>query len=682
VDGTKRISGATMKRKPFGRLGRIEKLEHRRLMAVDVLSALPDLAVAPGATPAVISLAGRYDDTDVTGTIVRFDVNSPAPLDKVYVELFDKDGPGRLRTTPATAANFLSYVDGGHYQNTFIHRSVPGFVVQGGGFAVTAANPGVSIGDVTQFAAVVNEPKPGGTTAPNNIRGTIAMAKLGSDANSATNQWFFNLADNSENLDNQNGGFTAFGRVLGNGMAAVDAMAAVPRFGYRSPFDTVPIRNVPGANPSTNPNFTNAAVDTNTLTTDQFVRFPQIVRVGELVYTATSSSPTLVAPVIRPDGSLRLKYGPGAVGTGVVTVRATSVFDATKFVEDTFSVTVAPPLPPPANAIIGMSGDELVISRFPSGGFTTNPLATLPAGSTWVARVAGDFNSDGRGDFAAAASTGDWWVTLTPASGTATPTVWANLPISQFPSVGDFNGDGKADIAVRNATNGSWRFLTSTGSAFSSVRAGTWAKGIAWDNVRAGDFNGDGKTDLVGQNTGDGTWSVSLSNGSALATSVWANLPVSQFTTVGDFNGDGKADLFVRNPTNGSLRFLTSTGSAFSSVRAGTWATGIAWDNVRAGDFNGDGKTDLVSQNTGDGSWSVSLSNGSGLTTSVWASLTSSQFATVGDFNNDGKADIAVRNATNGAWRLLASTGSAFTSTKVGTWPTTKVWSAALGVRG
>ena len=117
-------------------------------------------------------------------------------------------------------------------------------------------------------------------------------------------------------------------------------------------------------------------------------------------------------------------------------------------------------------------------------------------------------------------------------------------------------------------------------------------------------------------------------------------------------------------------------------MRAGTWATGIAWDNVRAGDFNGDGKTDLVSQNTGDGSWSVSLSNGSSLTTSVWASLTSMQFATVGDFNNDGKADIAVRNAANGAWRLLASTASAFTSTRVGTWPTTKVWSAALGVRG
>ena len=532
----------------------------------------------------MISLAGRYDDTDVTGTIVRFDVNGPAPLDKVYVELFDKQGPGRLRTTPATAANFLSYVDGGHYQNTFIHRSVPGFVVQGGGFKVTAGSP-IKIDNVTQFAAVVNEPKPGGTTAPNNVRGTIAMAKLGSDPNSATNQFFFNLADNSENLDNQNGGFTTFGRVLGNGMAAVDAMAAVPRFGYDSPFDTVPLRNVPGANPSTVPAFTNPAVDTTKLTADQFVKFPQIVRVGELVYTATSSSPALVAPVIRPDGSLRLKYAPGAFGTAVVTVRATSVFDATKFVEDALSVTVAPPLPPLANAIIGMSGEELVISRFPSGGFTTDPLATLPAGNTWVTQVAGDFNGDGRGDFAAASSTGDWYVTLTPASGTATPTVWANLPIFQFPSVGDFNGDGKADIAVRNATNGSWRFLT-------------------------------------------------------------------------------------------------SNGSGFSSVKAGTWGTGVVWDGVRAGDFNGDGKTDLVSQNTRDGSWSVSLSNGSALTTSVWASLASTQFATVGDFNNDGKVDMAVRNAANGAWRLLANTGFAFTSTKVGTWPTTKVWSAALGVRG
>ncbi|MEI6506697.1 MAG: peptidylprolyl isomerase, partial [Planctomycetota bacterium] len=248
-------------------VGRIEQLECRHALAVDLVTALPDVTVAPNAAAAIISLANRYDDTDVTGSVVRFDVNSPSPLDRVFVELFDQEGPGRLRTTPATVANFLSYVDGGHYTNTFIHRSVPGFVVQGGGFTVSGSP--ISLGDVTQFAPVVNEPKLVGTVAPNNVRGTISMAKVGSNPNSATNQWFFNLADNSENLDNQNGGFTVFGRVLGNGMNAVDAIAAVPRFGYASPYDSIPLRGVPGANPST----LNAPPQPGP-TADQFVKFP------------------------------------------------------------------------------------------------------------------------------------------------------------------------------------------------------------------------------------------------------------------------------------------------------------------------------------------------------------------------------------------------------------------------
>jgi cyclophilin family peptidyl-prolyl cis-trans isomerase len=95
--------------------------------------------------------------------------------------------------------------------------------------------PGTLIGNVTQRDPVVNEPKPAGTNVANNVRGTIAMAKLGSDPNSATNHWFFNLADNSANLETQNGGFTVFGRVLGSGMAAVDETAKVPRFAYAFP---------------------------------------------------------------------------------------------------------------------------------------------------------------------------------------------------------------------------------------------------------------------------------------------------------------------------------------------------------------------------------------------------------------------------------------------------------------
>src|SRR5690606_36326984 len=55
-------------------------------------------------------------------------------------------------------------------------------------------------------------------------------AKLGSSPNSATNQWFINLKDNSANLDYQNGGFTVFGQVAGEGMAIIDAIAALGRY--------------------------------------------------------------------------------------------------------------------------------------------------------------------------------------------------------------------------------------------------------------------------------------------------------------------------------------------------------------------------------------------------------------------------------------------------------------------
>jgi cyclophilin family peptidyl-prolyl cis-trans isomerase len=576
VGHSRNVGGGFMKRQPFGR---IESLEPRHALAVTVTGALPDVVVAPNAPAASIPLAGHYDDTDVTGTVVRFDVNAAAPLDKVYVELFDQAGPGRTRTTPATATNFLSYVNSGAYTNSIIHRSVPGFVVQGGGFTATG-NP-FTLGNVTQAAAVVNEP---GNT---NIRGTIAMAKVGDNPNSATNQWFFNLSDSNATevggplLDTQNGGFTAFGRVLGGGMAAVDAMAAVPRFGFAQPFDTVPIRNVPGANPSTNPAFTNPAFDTSTVSSDQFVKFAQIVRVGELVYSVSTSAPGLVTPTIDSSGNLQLAYAPGATGTGTVTVRATSVFDATRFVDDVFTVTVAPPSTGP-NAIIGLAGDELTISRAASGAFTTGVYANLPAGNTWVNVVSGDFNADGRTDVAAQNSAGVWWVVPTPASGPATATPWATLATFQFATVGDFTGDGRADIAVRNAANGAWRVLASTGSSFTSTRFGDWSAGDTWANVLAGDFNADGRADLVGQRTSDGAWFVSTSTGSAFTTAVWAVLSSSQFATVGDFNGDGRADVAVRNATNGAWRVLASSGAAFSSTRYGDWPSAKSFSKAFA----------------------------------------------------------------------------------------------------
>jgi cyclophilin family peptidyl-prolyl cis-trans isomerase len=159
--------------------------------------------------------------------VVRFSSN----VGEIDMELFDTE-------TPLTVANFLSYVNAGRYNQSFIHRSVPGFVIQGGGFGLN----GNSVLPVVTNAAVQNEP------GISNLRGTVAMAKLGDDPNSATSQWFINLEDNAENLDAQNGGFTVFGRVVGNGMAVADRIAAFSTYNATAQlggaFGNLPLQSV------------------------------------------------------------------------------------------------------------------------------------------------------------------------------------------------------------------------------------------------------------------------------------------------------------------------------------------------------------------------------------------------------------------------------------------------------
>lgn len=145
------------------------------------------------------------------------------------------------QTTPATVANFLSYANNGSYQNTVFHRTEKGFVAQAGGFRFSGNNAAPFTAVTTQ-TAVKNEPK------WSNVRGTIAMAKAPGNPNSATNQWFINLTDNSTNLDVQNGGFSVFGQVTGIGMEVVDAIAALPTLRLPDPaFPSVPVRNYTAA---------------------------------------------------------------------------------------------------------------------------------------------------------------------------------------------------------------------------------------------------------------------------------------------------------------------------------------------------------------------------------------------------------------------------------------------------
>jgi cyclophilin family peptidyl-prolyl cis-trans isomerase len=170
-----------------------------------------------------VVLSDWFSDPFSSGRIARFQLDPalaatiqegfgasyPELLERSWLDvvLFDQEAQG----APLTAANLERYVEAGRYSDTFLHRLVPSFVLQGGGFAwpgdAQAGN--ASLEAVATFAAVPNE----FSAQRSNIRGTVAMAKLGSDPNSATSQWFFSLADNSANLDIQNGGFTVFGRL-------------------------------------------------------------------------------------------------------------------------------------------------------------------------------------------------------------------------------------------------------------------------------------------------------------------------------------------------------------------------------------------------------------------------------------------------------------------------------------
>jgi cyclophilin family peptidyl-prolyl cis-trans isomerase len=126
---------------------------------------------------------------------------------------------------PKTVANFLAYVNDGAYENTLIHRSVPGFVIQAGGYTDEGTGSGWNTPIETWTNVVPSE-----YGVPNS-RGTVAMALVGSDSNSATSQWFINLNNNASVLDvtNTSGNppFTVFARVIGNGMQVVDAIAAL-----------------------------------------------------------------------------------------------------------------------------------------------------------------------------------------------------------------------------------------------------------------------------------------------------------------------------------------------------------------------------------------------------------------------------------------------------------------------
>jgi cyclophilin family peptidyl-prolyl cis-trans isomerase len=172
------------------------------------------------------------------GTLVNFNFTN---FGNVQIDLFDD-------LVPTTVNNFVqNYVTIGSYDNSMVHRLVPGHVIQGGGFQANTAPIATQSAIPLEYARA-------------NTRGTIAMARTDdgtlASTSTATSQWFINTADNSTALGPapaigdtpESFGYAVFGWVVGPGMTAVDAIAALNEFDFfpndsSSPFKQVPVQN-------------------------------------------------------------------------------------------------------------------------------------------------------------------------------------------------------------------------------------------------------------------------------------------------------------------------------------------------------------------------------------------------------------------------------------------------------
>jgi cyclophilin family peptidyl-prolyl cis-trans isomerase len=268
-------------------------LGHVRAAQPSILQSIGDRIVPTNAPSLAINLT-QYVRADPATNLVRVTTSLPGvsgtPLG-FTLQLFPSNAP-------KTVSNFLAYANDGAYENMLIHRSVPGFVIQTGGYEYD----GKAIPVWTNIV-----PSEYGLS---NIRGTVAMALSGSDSNSATDQWFINLTNNSSTLDDTNTAniptygtngvitfsrnppFTVFAKVIGNGMQVVDSMAQFPTINFGSPFDTLPV------------------LSTNTTSLNSLTNLIHISRVATIPYFALSSDSAAYSPRIS-NSTLFIDYTGG-----------------------------------------------------------------------------------------------------------------------------------------------------------------------------------------------------------------------------------------------------------------------------------------------------------------------------------------------------------------------------------
>ncbi len=197
---------------------------------------IPSNGVLLGSTkPIVIDYKDLFGLKNITGNVVQVQTG----LGPILMQMLPSAAPN-------TVANFLQYVHDDAYAYSMVHRvdKESAFsIIQGGGYRVSFTGGNASgLELVPTRAAITNE-----YSLPN-VRGTVAMAKLGNAPDSATSQWFINLADDTSVFGPSNdGGYTVFARVIGGGMNVADAIGNLSQANV-----TLALTGFPNATPGAN----------------------------------------------------------------------------------------------------------------------------------------------------------------------------------------------------------------------------------------------------------------------------------------------------------------------------------------------------------------------------------------------------------------------------------------------
>lgn len=204
-------------------------------LALSALLAMPALAQPGKTTPE----NPRNPDAPATPAAAKPAPSAEQKETLVYVMMSTTAGDMVIALNqtkaPISTANFVKYMDAGHYNGTVFHRVIPGFMIQGGGFDKDMNEKG------DKFPPIKNEFSNG----LKNARGTIAMARTNSP-DSATSQFFINVNNNAAldraRPDTGGAGYAVFGEVI-SGMDVADKIVSV-KTGNRGGNQNVPVEPI------------------------------------------------------------------------------------------------------------------------------------------------------------------------------------------------------------------------------------------------------------------------------------------------------------------------------------------------------------------------------------------------------------------------------------------------------